>query len=467
MPALRQVHRIGRRRVSVLRHRRSIRASALPELSRHRRLDLGRLPEVRGGTRRGGKRSRGRDRTWRHGNGRSGRTQSSFEPRSDLHHAVSSARRFSPVIAADACALSHSLANLGDGRVGVSVRRLRRPTCPGRAVLHPVRDARLMRYVIYGAGGIGGSIGARLFQQGHEVILIARGAHLEALRRDGLRFESPASSVALKIPTAGSPAEAKVSESDVVVLAMKTQDTTDALESLCAVTGSGTAIVCAQNGVENERLALRRFRNVYGMYVIAPGEHLSPGVVRNYFTPVSGLLDVGRYPSGVDEPVDRVARDLASAGFISRAVPDVMRWKYSKLLGNLVNAIEALSGRGDQTRGIAERARSEAVACYAAAKIAFASDDEVRERHAGLPPLGSFGDAVRMGGSSWQSLARGTGSIEADYLNGEIVLLGRMHGIPTPVNEVLQRNAMRAARERARPGSMTIEALEATIAAAS
>jgi len=324
-----------------------------------------------------------------------------------------------------------------------------------------------MRYVIYGAGGIGGSIGARLFQQGHDVVLIARGAHLEALQRDGLQFETPASSVVIRIPAVGSPAEANVADSDVVVMAMKTQDTTDALDSLAALTGSGTTIVCAQNGVENERLALRRFRNVYGMYVIAPGEHLSPGLVRNYFTPVSGLLDLGRFPGGVDERADQIARDIANVGFLSRAVPDVMRWKYSKLLGNLVNAVEALCGRGDRTRGIADRARAEGVACYEAANIAFASDAEVHERHAGLPALGSFGDSVRMGGSSWQSLARGTGSIEADYLNGEIVLLGRLHGIPTPVNAVLQREAMRAARERAKPGSMTIEALEARIAATS
>ncbi len=61
----------------------------------------------------------------------------------------------------------------------------------------------------------------------------------------------------------------------------------------------------------------------------------------------------------------------------------------------------------------------------------------------------------RGGGSSWQSLTRGTGSIEADYLNGEIVLLGRELGVPTPVNEVLQRLANQAARERRAPGSAT------------
>ena len=73
--------------------------------------------------------------------------------------------------------------------------------------------------------------------------------------------------------------------------------------------------------------------------------------------------------------------------------------------------------------------------------------------------------ARRGGGSSWQSLTRGTGSIEADYLNGEIVLLGREHGVPTPVNELLQRLANQFARERRAPGSITAGELAALPAA--
>ncbi|NUU24463.1 MAG: ketopantoate reductase family protein, partial [Streptomycetaceae bacterium] len=64
--------------------------------------------------------------------------------------------------------------------------------------------------------------------------------------------------------------------------------------------------------------------------------------------------------------------------------------------------------------------------------------------------------APRGGGSSWQSLNRGTGTIEADYLNGEIALLGRLHGVPTPLNDLLQRLANTFARERRAPGSMPV-----------
>jgi 2-dehydropantoate 2-reductase len=65
----------------------------------------------------------------------------------------------------------------------------------------------------------------------------------------------------------------------------------------------------------------------------------------------------------------------------------------------------------------------------------------------------------RGGGSSWQSLNRGTGTIEADYLNGEIALLGRLHGVPTPLNDLLQRLANGFARERRAPGSLPFDEL--------
>ena len=69
----------------------------------------------------------------------------------------------------------------------------------------------------------------------------------------------------------------------------------------------------------------------------------------------------------------------------------------------------------------------------------------------------------RGGGSSWQSLARGTRTIETDYLNGEVVLLGRIHGVPTPANELMQRVANRLARVGAPPQSIPVETLLAEL----
>ena len=154
-----------------------------------------------------------------------------------------------------------------------------------------------MRIVVYGAGGIGGVIGARLFESGHDVALIARGAHLEAIQANGLRIDSATGSRTLPVPVVGHPRELDLDADDVVVLAMKSQDTVGALEALVAVRARRHDVVCAQNGVANERAALRVFANVYGMCVMCPTGHLEPGVVEAYSSPVTGLLDVGRYPA--------------------------------------------------------------------------------------------------------------------------------------------------------------------------
>ena len=97
---------------------------------------------------------------------------------------------------------------------------------------------------------------------------------------------------------------------------------------------------------------------------------------------------------------------------------------------------------------------SEGAAVLRAAGIDAASREEDRERRGSRLQPRPIGGAPRGGGSSWQSLRRGTGTIETDYLNGEIVALGRIHGVDTPVNALLQRRANEAARTGAAPGSV-------------
>ena len=111
-----------------------------------------------------------------------------------------------------------------------------------------------------------------------------------------------------------------------------------------------------------------------------------------------------------------------------------------------------------------QQVRNEAAACFRAAGIQCASPEEMRDARGDFT-LKPAGDEKRAGGSSWQSLARGQGSIEADYLNGEIALLGALHGVPTPANRAVQRAANRLARERKPPGSLTPDELRTEIAA--
>jgi 2-dehydropantoate 2-reductase len=309
-----------------------------------------------------------------------------------------------------------------------------------------------MRFVIYGAGAIGGVVGGRLFEHGHDVVLIARGAHLDAIRERGLTVESQEGATTLPLPAVGRPTEIAFTADDVVLLAMKSQDTVAALDALRAAPGQPAAVVCLQNGVNNEREALRRFEAVYAVCVMAPTAHLEPGIVQAMSSPLAGLFDIGRYPEGVDETARAIASAFESSTFESEPRADIMRWKYTKLLMNLANAVEAVCGQSEGAADLARAARREGAGVLRAAGIDFVSQEEDRERRGTRLSTGPVGGAPRGGGSSWQSLARAAGSIESDYLNGEIVLLGREHGVPAPVNATLQRLGNESAAARKPPG---------------
>lgn len=321
-----------------------------------------------------------------------------------------------------------------------------------------------MRFIIYGAGGIGCVVGARLFQNGADVLLIARGTHLDALREQGLHFLTPSQDTRLPIPAVGSPAEAGCKAGDVVLLCMKSHQTDAALRDLHDAAGDAMPVICCQNGVANERMAARRFQRVYGMVVFLPAEHLVPGEVVHDAEGPAGILDVGCYPSGVDEAAEQVAAALTDAGF--SALPDaaIMRQKYAKLLANLGNAVQAACNEVPEQ--VMRLLRNEALACYRTAGIDCATAAETRARRATGIRMAPVPRRQRHGGSSWQSVQRGTGNIETDFLNGEIVLLGRLHDVPTPANLAMQRIGNRLAREGLMPGSYTVDTLLREIAAA-
>jgi 2-dehydropantoate 2-reductase len=238
-------------------------------------------------------------------------------------------------------------------------------------------------------------------------------------------------------------------------MAMKSQHTAAALDDLRAATGAEPAVVCAQNGVANERMALRRFARVYGMLVHLPASHLQPGQVVTHATGRGGILDTGRYPAGNDEVCHDVTGLLEQAGFSARPDAAVMRWKYAKLLTNLGNVLQALvvpaaggDGQDDAAREVLRQLKHEALACFRAGGVDCASVDDVRARQHGVYGLGAVPGHPRSGGSSWQSVVRGAGSLETDYLNGEVVLLGRLHGVATPANALCQALAWQLIRER-------------------
>ena len=214
-----------------------------------------------------------------------------------------------------------------------------------------------------------------------------------------------------------------------------------------------TAVFCAQNGVANERLVSQHFVNTYGVCVMSPASYLEPGRVEVFAAPVIGVLDVGPWPSGVDDTARAMSAMLEDCGFASMATEEIETLKWGKLLSNVMNALEVLCGTSARDDELEERIRDEAVTCLAAHGVDVARAPGRSRTSARNSSTTTPSEAfVASGSSSWQSVLRGTGSIETDYLNGEIVALGRRYGIATPVNELLVRRANEMAREGRAPG---------------
>ena len=319
--------------------------------------------------------------------------------------------------------------------------------------------------VIYGAGGIGGVVGARLFQIGVPVTLIARGEHAKVMQSQGLRLVAPDGNYVLRIPVIEHPSEYQFTATTFVLLCMKSQHTELALADLATQPGAAQMkIVCMQNGVANERMAQARFSEVYSTVVNLPAMFLQPGEVVTHARGCGGVLDTGLFPTGTDAAAVALTRWLEKAGFSAKPDPNVLRWKYAKLLRNLLNILQAALTDFDAPTPIARLVRHEALACYAAAGIDCAGREEVRSRHTNvdggaLYEMANIPGYARTAGSSWQSIERGTGDIETEYLNGEVVRLGEVVGVATPANKVCVQISQELVKRGEGPGIISSEQL--------
>ena len=312
-----------------------------------------------------------------------------------------------------------------------------------------------MRIIAYGVGAVGGVIAAALALKGQEVVGIARGRMLETIREKGLRLRGPETDETVRLECVAAPSEIAFRPDDAILLCMKTQDTEAALAELRAAGVRDQPIFCMQNGVENERLACRYFPNVHAVTVMLPGQYLAPGEVVTHGGPCFGMLDIGRYPQGVDADDRALAEVLTAANIQSFCDPAVMESKYGKLLMNLTNVVEAALGRDAETDDIRDLLVAEARAVYATAGISPRDVGPDDTRRAEFMQMKDVPGVEREGSSTSQSLLRNTGRIETDYLNGQIVLMGRLHGVATPGNAWFADLGARLAREGRAPGSVT------------
>ena len=146
---------------------------------------------------------------------------------------------------------------------------------------------------------------------------------------------------------------------------------------------------------------------------------------------------------------------LGDAGFASIATEEIETLKWGKLLSNVLNALEVLCGPNAGTDDLSRMVRDEAVDCLTAHGVDVGRARSLANERSKLVNYHPIGSIRRVGSSSWQSVLRGTGNVETDYLNGEIVALGRRYGIETPVNALLVRRANEMAREGRAPGTVS------------
>jgi 2-dehydropantoate 2-reductase len=338
------------------------------------------------------------------------------------------------------------------------------------------------RFVFVGAGAIGSAVGGFLADRGHDVLLVARGEHARVMAERGVTLRCPDTTLRVPVPVVTTPEQARLTVDDVLVLTTKTQQVEQAVATWADVpvhgadgTVAGRAgdllpVLTALNGVASEEIALRYAERVFAVGVWFPTVMVEPGEVMVRTAPDRAVFHVGRYrgapdPDGDARVLDVLERDWTPAGLLVKRPEVVMAWKHRKLLTNLGNALQALLGDTSGADDLADAAQAEARAVFAAAGVPVTPDEEAwpgwEPERVAIRPVP--GEPAIMGGSSWQSLVRGTGSIETDYLNGEVALLARRAGRSAPINAGLAGFARRAAREGRAPGSTSLDELRAAL----
>ncbi len=319
-----------------------------------------------------------------------------------------------------------------------------------------------MQIIIYGAGAIGGVVGGHLVRAGNDVVLIGRPDHVKAINEHGLRLLTPTGTHVLKVPAVTALENIHFQSDSVVFLCVKGQNTEEALRDLKAA-AKDVPVFCFQNGVRNEEATAQQFSKVYGVRVIVRATYLTDGEAIARHDP-PGWLIMGCYPKGTDDLVEDIAARLRTAGFFVKVTPDIMPYKWSQLLGNLANAVNAITSAGeDNITDIAYAVRQEAQEILAQAGIRWISAEELAREwpESTIQPSSSLN--VEAGSSSWQSLARRQGTIETNYFNGEIVQLAKKLGRRAPINEEVLRISQEMAANREPPGRYTLAQLKALL----
>jgi 2-dehydropantoate 2-reductase len=291
-----------------------------------------------------------------------------------------------------------------------------------------------MRIAVIGAGGIGAIYGASLAKAGADVAFVARGAHVAAMRENGLRIEGDRGEMHIR-PTHATDDPASIGTVDYVLFSVKLWDVESAGEQIRPIVGPNTAVIPLQNGVDAaERLAaILGPEAVMGGTAFVTGAIVAPGVVRQ--TGTYQRMTFGELNGRNSERGERLRDLCAAAGFEGVLSPDVRVpiWEKFLLLVPLadLNALTRLplgKWRADpDLAALFEAALRETAAIGLAEGVRLPPDSIDKT----LAMMWSMPDHHMT--SMGNDLLRGN-RLELPWFAGKVVELGRRHAIPTPTN---------------------------------
>jgi 2-dehydropantoate 2-reductase len=294
-----------------------------------------------------------------------------------------------------------------------------------------------MRIAIIGAGGVGGYFGARLQQAGADVGFVARGAHLEALRRDGLKVESPLGDIQLPRVNATDNA-ADLGQADIVWLAVKLWDTEAAIRSMKSVVGPATGIISFQNGVQKDDVLRQAFggRAVMGGVGYIAANIDRPGVIKH--TGTMQRLIFGEYDGSRSARAEALLDACTRGGINAELSDDIRRAIWEKFvflvgLSGSTTTMRATIGpirSNSRTRAFLFDLMRETVAVGRALGVALPADYADQR----LTFVDSLPETMT---SSMHHDLNGRKRLEVSWLSGGVVQLGDRTGLPTPMNRAV------------------------------
>ncbi|HUM16817.1 MAG TPA: 2-dehydropantoate 2-reductase [Candidatus Nitrosotalea sp.] len=295
-----------------------------------------------------------------------------------------------------------------------------------------------MRIAVLGAGGIGGYYGGRLAKAGHDVVLLARGAHLEALQRRGLTLRTPEGE--LTLPIAATADGRGLAPVDLVLFCVKAFDTEAGARTIAPLVGSDTTVLTVQNGLDRAGALAAALGGgagaVLGAAVYAALQLAGPGIVAR--TGAEARITFGERGGAPSRRTERLAAALREAGLPHEVSPDIDRVLWEKFLFITgIGAVTALARAGiGALRESAEGRALLAASCGEIVAVAQAEGAPLRPEAAAA----ALAQSSTLPGPWRSSLARDLEEgrpLEVEALSGAVVARGRRAGVPTPVHQTI------------------------------